>query len=176
MLYNVSQITDSKSTIEHRIVHSCDYLIKMRLGRKWNLSIYFFTVHPAYQYLYNSQPGKWRLYGDRNVQAEQPRSTSWVHASNFVLYFQISLTTTFGWHVWYQFVGKRILHMSMPILLLQNDQLWIFGMSSASNVLFISWFVRLIRLSSAQFVMMSELLTCVLAMLCNLQSPLVMSM
>ncbi len=29
-LYFISQIIDSKSTIEQRIVHFCDYLIEMR--------------------------------------------------------------------------------------------------------------------------------------------------
>ncbi len=57
---------------------------------------------------------------DRNVKNK--------NASNFIKRFQISLKMTFRWHVWYQFEGNRILHITMPILLLQSDQVWIFGM------------------------------------------------
>ncbi len=62
----LSQITDSKSTIEQRIVHSCEYLIKMQEVKFDNL---FFHCSPCISVSLYSQPGKWRLYGDRNVLA-----------------------------------------------------------------------------------------------------------
>ncbi len=39
-------------------------------------NLIFFTVHPGYQYLYflSLVNGDCNLYGDRNLQAEHPRS------------------------------------------------------------------------------------------------------
>ncbi len=50
----------------------------------------FFHCSSAYQYLCISQPGKRRLYGDRNVQAEQPGS--YLIVANFNAFDNVQLS------------------------------------------------------------------------------------
>ena len=49
----------------------------------------FLHCSPCISVSLYSQPGKWRLYGDRNVQAEQPRSK--LKLSNFMILSSLSV-------------------------------------------------------------------------------------
>ena len=45
---------------------------------------------------------------------------------------------------WYQFVGNRIPHTTMPILMLQSDQVWIFGIRKECGLFICAQFIFLV--------------------------------
>ncbi len=66
---------------------------------------------------------------DLNVPRDRDRNVKNSYAPIFIECFKILFIMMVGQHVWYLFPGKRTPYTIMPILLIQSDQVWIFGMS-----------------------------------------------